>query len=76
MIVIAIGFIPLSLLSNCLDNGCVGKQPVALKEYCAEYWLKELKESMDRCTGYHDITETLCNQSTKTIQATKLGFGL
>ena len=32
---------------RCFDNGYVGKQPVVLKEYCAEYWLKELKESMD-----------------------------
>ena len=36
---------------RCFDNGYVGKQPVARKEYCAEYWLKELQESMDRCTG-------------------------
>ena len=26
---------------NCLENGYVGKQTVALKECCAEYWLKE-----------------------------------
>ena len=32
-----------------LDNGYVGKQPVAWKEYCAEYWLKELQESMYMC---------------------------
>ena len=24
------------------DHGYVGKQPVAWKEYCMEYWLKEL----------------------------------
>ena len=33
------------------NNGYVGKQPVARKKYCAEHWLKELQESMDRCTG-------------------------
>ena len=33
----------------------MGKQPVARKEYCAEYWLREL-ESIDRCTGKY-ITE-------------------
>ena len=44
---------------RCFDNGFVGKQPVAWKEYCAEYWLKELQESMDRCTDRHDITEIL-----------------
>ena len=42
---------------HCFDNGCVGKQPVVWKEYCAEYWLKELQESMDRCTGHCDVTE-------------------
>ena len=31
--------------------GYVGKQPVALKEYCAKYWLKELQETIDKCTG-------------------------
>ena len=42
---------------HCFDNGYVRKQPVAWKEYCAEYWFKELQESMDRCTGRRDITE-------------------
>ena len=42
---------------HCFDNGYVGKKQVAWEEYCAEYWLKELEESMDRCTGHHDITE-------------------
>ena len=28
----------------CFDNGYVGKQPVAWKEYCSDYWLKELKK--------------------------------
>ena len=36
------------------DDGYVGKQPEAWKKYCAEYWLKELKESMDKCTGRHN----------------------
>ena len=33
--------------------------PVVWKEYCAEcaeYWLKELQENMDRCTGHSNIT--------------------
>ena len=42
---------------RCLDNGYVGKQPVAWKEYCAEYWLKELQERKDRYTGRRDITK-------------------
>ena len=40
MIVIATGFIPLAAV-HCFDNGYVGKQPVAWKEYCAEYWLQK-----------------------------------
>ena len=51
-----------SLTTVCyFDNGYryVGKQPVAWKEYYVEYWLKELQESMDRCTGFCDITEIL-----------------
>ena len=56
MMVIMTGFIPLSPLPCCLDNDYVGKQPVASKEYCAEYWLKELQENMDKCTGCRDIT--------------------
>ena len=53
---------------TCLDNGQVGKQPVALKEYCAEYWLKELEENMYRCTGRRDITEILLKTALNTIQ--------
>ena len=41
------------------SNGYVGKQPVAWKEHCAEYWLKELQEGMDKCTGRRDVTEIL-----------------
>ena len=41
---------------DCFDNGYAGKQPVAWKEYCAEYWLKELQESMDRFPSHRDIT--------------------
>ena len=44
---------------RCFDNGYVGKQPVAWKEKCAEYWLKELQESMDTCTSRRNITEIL-----------------
>ena len=48
MIVIATGFVPLSTTVCCFNNGYVGKQPVPWKEYCMEYWLKELQECMDR----------------------------
>ena len=67
MIVIATGFIPLSLLSVVL-----GKQSVAWKEYCAEYCLKELQESMDRCTGCRNITEILLKTVLNTIQSINL----
>ena len=48
---------------RCFENGYVRKQPVAWKEYCAEYWLKELHESMDWCTSRRDITEILLIKS-------------
>ena len=44
---------------SCFNNGYVGKQPVAWKDYCVEYWLIELQESMDRCIGRCDKTEIL-----------------
>ena len=44
---------------HCFPKGYIGKQPVAWKEYCAEYWLKILQESMDRCTGRCNINEIL-----------------
>ena len=49
------------------DNGNIVKQPVAWKEYCAEYCLKELQESMNRCTGHCYITEILLKTALKTI---------
>ena len=39
------------------DDGYVGKQPVASAEYCVEFSLKELQESMDRCAGHRDMTK-------------------
>ena len=54
---------------RCFNNGELGKQPVALKEYCGEYWLKELQESMDRCTGCSNITEILLKMALNTIQS-------
>ena len=54
---------------HCLDNGYLGKQPVAWKEYCAEYWFKELQKNMDRCTGRRDITEILLKMALNTIQS-------
>ena len=52
---------------RCFDSGYVGKHPVAWKEYCAEYWFKKLKESMDRCTDRHNII--LLKTALNTIQS-------
>ena len=49
----------------CFDSGYVGKQPVAWKEYFAEYWLKELQESKSWC----DITEILLKMALNTTQS-------
>ena len=47
----------------------MGKQPVAWKEYCAEFWFKKLQKSMDRCTDRRDITELLLKTPLNTIQS-------
>ena len=47
----------------------VGKETVAWKEDCAEYWIKELQESMDRCTGRRDMTEILLKTALNSIQS-------
>ena len=69
MIVIAAEFNSCLTAVQCFDSGYVGKQPVAWKEYFAEYWLKELQKSMDRCTGCHNITEILLKMALNTIQS-------
>ena len=43
----------------CFDILYVGKQSVAWKEYCVEYWLTGLQESMALCTGCRAITKIL-----------------
>ena len=58
----------------CFDDDYVGKQPVAWKEYCAEYWLIELQESMDRCTGRHDMTEILLKRALNNIQSNQINL--
>ena len=42
---------------------------MAWNKYCVEYWLKELQESMDRCTGHCHITEILLKTVLNTIQS-------
>ena len=53
----------------CEKAASVRKQPVAWKEYFAEYSSKEIQESMDRCTGRPDITEILLKTAANTIQS-------
>ena len=36
MFVITTGLIPLTIVFHCFDNGYVGEQPVAWKEYCED----------------------------------------
>ena len=47
----------------------LGKQLVAWKEYFAEYWLKQLQESMDSCTGHCDLTEMLLKTAINIIHS-------
>ena len=54
---------------RCFDNGYVGKQPVAWKEYCAEYWFKGLQESMAMCTGRRDKNEIMLKTVLNTIRS-------
>ena len=54
---------------HCFDDAYVRKQPVAWKEYCAEYWFKELQESMGSCTGRRDLTEIMLQSALNTIQS-------
>ena len=54
---------------NCFDSGYADRQPVAWKECCAVYWLKDLQESMDRCTGCNDITEAMLKMPLHTNQS-------
>ena len=58
---------------HVFDNGYVGKQP---EEYCVQYWLKELKESMDRCTGHCNTPETVLKTAVHTIESAAQMIGL
>ena len=51
------------------DDGYMGKHPVAWKEYCADYWLKQLQESMGSCTGRPGITEIRLKTALNTSQS-------
>ena len=55
-------------------DGYVGKQPEAWIGCSAEYLLKELQESMDRCTGSTNITVILLKTVLNTIQSVSQSF--
>ena len=65
MIVIATGLI----LSPLFRQWLCGKAASGLEKKCAEHWLEELQESMDRCTGRHDITEIRLKMALNTNQS-------
>ena len=69
MITIAIGFIPLSPLSIVSTMVVWQGSQWLGKNDCAEYWLKEIKESMDRCTGCLDKTKITLKTALNTIQS-------
>ena len=46
---------------------------MAWKEYCAEHMLKELQESMDRCTGHHNVAEITLKTNLSILQSINLG---
>ena len=55
-----------------VDENGLGPQAVdrrAIWVRCEEYWLKELQESNDRCTGLRYITEILLKKALNTIKA-------
>ena len=56
--VIAKEFIPHKSV-HCFDHGCVGKLPVAGKEYCTERRSKELQKSMDIYNGCYNVNEVM-----------------
>ena len=62
------------LLRNQATQKLLRKQPVASKEDRAEYWLKELQESMDRCTGCRNLTEIWLKMELNTIQVINQSF--
>ena len=59
---------------HCFDNGYVGKQTVAWKEYCLEYWFKKLQESTGRLSGHRDKTEILLKTALNTRQSINQAF--
>ena len=54
---------------HCFYNGNGGKQPVAGKEYFAEYCSMGLWKSMDRPTGHCNITEVMLKMVLNTIRS-------
>ena len=59
----------MNVRADDLTDFNVGKQSVAWKEYCAVYWFKDFKESLDRCTDRRVITKILLKTALNTIQS-------
>ena len=60
------------LTADCyINNGYEGKQSLAWRENCAEYWLKRnsRQASENGCTGFHNITEIMLKMALNTIQS-------
>ena len=70
MLVIAPGFIALSPLSILLIT-VMWKCSSILERILCRVMVKELQESMDMCTGSHDITEIVLKMALKTLQSIK-----
>ena len=51
-----------------MEDGHVGKQLVAGKEYCTKHWLKKMRKIMDRCIGHGNVTEIMLKKALNTIQ--------
>ena len=56
------------MTDNCLEDGYVEKQPVALTEQCAKHSYKKLKENKGTCTVRRDI-QTKENKQTTMVCA-------
>ena len=71
MIVIATGFVPLSPLFVFFRQWLFGKTACGLERILCGVLVKELKESMNRCTGHCDIlkAEILFKTALNTIQS-------
>ena len=65
------------MLHHCFHFQGLTMHPLRGYIFCSvlvEYWLKYLQESMDMCTGRHDITEILLKTALYTIQSITIQY--